>query len=158
MCTFREILDEHKEYLRHAPDSDMEELTDLISDFVEVMREHHPTEVEVFLEEVEESVSPYLDEEMAKEFVHSMKNKDGTHGGKWTPEQTEDVRKKYHVESDWFGTYDWYAAMNMVYSDHYKSSRGLEDYIELAKDFLCDEDWGPGKMKEYVSLKMKHTK
>lgn len=44
---------------------------------------------------------------------------------------------------------DWYAAMNMAYSDYYNPKYSTADYIELAKDWLNDQDVGKDKMLKY---------
>lgn len=52
---------------------------------------------------------------------------------------------------DW----DWYVAMNMIYSDYYKAvvamtgSANTKHFAELAKAWLCDKDIDEGKMWHY---------
>lgn len=62
-----------------------------------------------------------------------MENKDGTRGQHWTMEQTSQF-------ADGFNKYDFYAALNMIYSDYYNPKFDTNTYVELAKDWLCDED------------------
>lgn len=91
-----------------------------------------------------------LDETMATSWVNSMK----PYGEHWTKEQTDSVREKQGFSVEEF---DFYAAMNMVYSDYYKAietdemseEEKLNAYIKLAYYFIKDEDFGDNKMYEY---------
>lgn len=84
----------------------------------------------------------HLNEDLATEWVHHMENKDGTHGEHWNKFQTD----QYAGE---FNKWDWYAALNMVYSDYYNPKYDTNNYIELAKDFINDKDIGEGKVFRY---------
>ena len=70
--------------------------------------------------------------------------------------KTKTVAHKYDVDlhSEKFNDWDWYAVLNMSYSDHYHQGWNTEVYVELAKDFLCDPDgsWA-GKAKDYFEWK-----
>ena len=84
-------------------------------------------------------------------WVASMENADGTHGGKWTLEQTEQARKQRNIECD---PLMFYAAMNMMYSDYCKAAEkvnaGSADfYAYMAKAFLDDKDAKPHKLARY---------
>lgn len=84
----------------------------------------------------------HLSKELAYKWVSKMENKDGTIGGHWTYEQT----------SQYAGTYDkndWYAVMNMMYSDHYNSRFDVATYVDLAKDWFTDKDVEDGKTLNY---------
>lgn len=84
----------------------------------------------------------HLSKELAHKWVSKMENKDGTHGAHWTMEQTD----------QYAGTHnkcDWYAVMNMVYSDYYNPKFDTTTYIELARDWINDSDVGEGKTLKY---------
>lgn len=160
MKTFEEIMENHKALIEVADSSKMRELSYIISDFAEDMREYHPKEVDEFLLEVENLVCPYLDEQTAHEITEQFVNKDGTKGAHWTKTQVDEVATKYNIDTKGalFNCWDLYVAMNMIYSDYYKSSRPFEDYVELTKDWLTDPDWhGAGKTKDYFMMKRKHS-
>lgn len=83
--------------------------------------------------------------EEAKCWVAHMKNEDGTEGAHWTMVQTTDVAERVGVVFEHIRDYEWWAAMNMVYSDYYTAARNhgvdtAEFYADLAKGFLFDED------------------
>jgi hypothetical protein len=84
----------------------------------------------------------HLSKEMAQEWVSHMKNKDGTTGEHWTYEQTS----SYAGDCD---KADFYAAMNMMYSDYYSNRFDTNTYVTLAKDWLTDTDVGEGKTLKY---------
>lgn len=80
--------------------------------------------------------------ELAQEWVHGMKNADGTTGPHWTMEQTETARAQHGVNCDPLA---FYVAMNMIYSDYSKVAEKLgvnkmEFYVCMAKAFLEDKD------------------
>lgn len=92
-----------------------------------------------------------LTKEQAAAWVSAMENADGTHGGHWSMEQTEAVRKKTGIECDPFV---FYAAMNMMYSDYCKAAEktgvaGADFYAYMAKAFLDDKDAAPNKLARY---------
>jgi hypothetical protein len=84
----------------------------------------------------------HLTEDMAHEWVSRMKNKDGTHGEHWSKEQTDKFAETHNK-------CDWYAVMNMVYSDYYQPAFTTETYITLAKDWIEDSDVPEGKTLKY---------
>lgn len=93
----------------------------------------------------------HLTKDQVAAWVSAMENADGTHGGHWSMEQTEAVRKKTGIECDPFM---FYAAMNMMYSDYCKAAEkagvtGADFYAYMAKAFLDDKDAAPNKMARY---------
>lgn len=93
----------------------------------------------------------HLTKEQVVAWVGAMKNADGTCGGHWTMEQTEQVRKQRSIECDPLG---FYVTMNMMYSDYCKAAEktgaGSADlYAYMAKAFLDDKDAAPNKLARY---------
>ena len=84
----------------------------------------------------------HLNKELSHKWVSQMENKDGTLGGHWTYEQTS----QYAGSHD---KYDWYAIMNMMYSDYYNNRFDVSTYVELAKDWFVDKDVDEGKTLKY---------
>lgn len=83
-------------------------------------------------------------EDDAKEWTARMENTDGTTGQHWPMEQTTAVMvsKGYHYDPA-----VWYAAMNMIYSDYFKTAKKhgvntVEFYADMAEAFLDDKDAG----------------
>lgn len=80
----------------------------------------------------------------AREWTARMENTDDTTGPHWPMEQTTAVMvsKGYHYDPA-----VWYAAMNMIYSDYFKTSKKhgvntVEFYADMAEAFLDDKDAG----------------
>ena len=90
----------------------------------------------------------HLNEELAKKWVESMENKDGTKGQYWSIEQTTPLAGNYNK-------YDFYAVANMMRSDYYNQKFDDSVYIQLAKDWLNDPDVGSCKTLKYYMFVVK---
>lgn len=141
--TFQQLIDK---YGRDGDIETMEHLTHKVDHFVEEMREKYPDKVEHFLLKVDLLLNPHFTKETSKYAVSKMKNKDGTTGEHWNYDTTTKVLESKGYD---FKPCDWYYVLNMIYSDYYKSGRSDETYIELACDFLDDEDAPDDKAKRY---------
>lgn len=98
-----------------------------------------------------------FDRSTAKEWVESMENEDGTEGEHWTYEQTEAVRKQHGFDCDGV---DFYAAINMMYSDYYKVAKEYnlnttDYYAKMANAFICDKDVSKDKVSRYFECIVK---
>jgi len=93
---------------------------------------------------------PLTTEELTA-WVAAMQNEDGTTGPHWTMAQTTDAAKTAGIELGTVSHEEWYAAMNMMYSDYSKAAEKMginkpEFYAQMAKAFLFDRDGGePGE-------------
>lgn len=102
---------------------------------------------------------PHFDEAHAMKAVSHMRNEDGTKGEHFTIEQAHKLAEQYGVtfKGD-FNKYDWYVALNMIYSDFYRvvvtltGSNNPKCFVELAKAWLNDKDVEEGKMWYYYSF------
>lgn len=99
---------------------------------------------------------PHFTEEKARKAVSKMENEDGSRGPHWSLEETTALANQYGINlNNKFNRYDWYVALNMVYSDYYKvmlsitNSNSTKNYVEFAKAWLCDKDIEEGKMWYY---------
>lgn len=99
---------------------------------------------------------PHFNEEYAHKAVSDMENEDGSHGPHWSLEETTSVANQYNVNLNGkFNRYDWFVALNMVYSDYYKvitnitNSNNVKNFVEFAKAWLNDKDVDEGKMWYY---------
>lgn len=89
---------------------------------------------------------PHFDEEHARYAVEGMENEDGTKGPHWTVEETTSVANQMgiNLRSEKHNKWDWYVAMNMIYSDFYKAvvamtgSNNTKHFAELTKAWICD--------------------
>lgn len=93
-----------------------------------------------------------LDMAMAEEWMHGLRNEDGTHGAHWTMEQAKQVMAQRKIECD---PVEFWVALNIMYSDYAPvfKKHGVGDrvdiYADMAKAFLEDKDAAPGKLAEY---------
>lgn len=61
---------------------------------------------------------PHFNEEHARKAVSKMENEDGTRGPHWSVEETTALASQYGINlGSRFNRYDWFVALNMVYSD-----------------------------------------
>lgn len=93
-----------------------------------------------------------VDEEHAHKWVGKMHNADGSMGAHFSPEKAEQLRKAHYPEGD---KWDWYVAVNMMYSDYMPVAKKMgmdkeEFYCAMAKAFLDDPDAGEGKIAKYM--------
>lgn len=92
-----------------------------------------------------------FDQQTAMEWTHKMRNSDGSTGPHWKPEQVEPLRVSICPDCD---KWEFFAAMNMMYSDYCAELKKYgadkpEVYAGLAKAFLKDEDAKPDKLAKY---------
>lgn len=100
---------------------------------------------------------PHFDEEHAYYAVEGMENEDGSKGPHWTVEETTSVANQMgiNLKSEKHNKWDWFVAMNMIYSDYYKAvvaitgGTSTKHFAELTKAWLCDKDISEGKMWHY---------
>lgn len=100
---------------------------------------------------VGETVHP-LTRQAAEQWVSNMENVDGSTGGQWTMEQTEQVRKQRGFDLD---PVQFWATMNMMYSDYFvvakkNGTNTVDFYADMSRAFLDDKDAKPHKLARYV--------
>lgn len=90
----------------------------------------------------------HVDERKARDWVKRM-----TSGEHYKPEVTDQMRASICPECD---KWEFYAAMNAMYSDYSKTAQKMgvdkaDFYAHLAKDFLMDDDAKPDKLYKYMT-------
>lgn len=135
-----------KKIIENGKQTDMEYLEYLLDDFIHDLKTENYTKYKSLeLDSYKMAYGEHLNEELALEWVSEMENKDGTKGQHWSVDQTS----QYAGE---FNKWDWYAVMNMMYSDYYNQKFDTNTYVELAKDWFNDKDVGDGKTLKYYML------
>jgi hypothetical protein len=141
----------HKEnidhIIEHGTREQMVELKEVLEDAVTHMKECCPSTyngIEYRIHKI--AHEGHLGEELAKKWVDSMVNKDGTKGAHWTWEQVAQVNKEKHLGDE---LAEVYVVVNMMYSDYYNSKFDTNTYLELAKDWLADKDVNGCKTLKY---------
>jgi hypothetical protein len=129
--------------VNHGKPEDMhclsEILTDLIYDLKHTDHSYYHA-IEYKLHKM--AYGEHLTEDMAHKWVDNMQNKDGTKGPHWTMDQTSQYAGRHNHA-------DFYAVLNMMYSDYYNPSFDTSTYVKLAEDWLDDPDVGSGKTLKY---------
>lgn len=133
--------------IEHGKPEDMQKLEEMFNEVVEDLRESDKDKYcEIVYKVHKIAHGGHLGEDLAKEWVSAMENKDGSKGGHWSWEETESVRKQYAPDAD---SSDFYAAISMIYSDYYSPRFDTATYAQLAKDWLDDKDVGKCKTLKY---------
>lgn len=116
------------------------------------------------LERHERMYGPHFNEECALKVVSKMENEDGTMGQHWSIQESATLANRYGMSfSEKVNRYDWYVALNMVYSDYYNIIKTIsvpdttKFFVELAKSWLKDKDVEEGKMWYYYKYVMCDT-
>lgn len=138
----------HKELIKEIVNSNNHEMIETLGEefckILDTLKERHPEKYSYYEGELYTLVNgEHLNSTLATKWVECMQNKDGTSGGHWTFADTEKVASQLGIDfaqSD-FNKYEFYAIMNMVYSDFYGSiPNDTFVYGKMAKDWLDDKD------------------
>lgn len=77
----------------------------------------------------EKEHGPHFNEEYARKAVMKMENEDGTRGPHWSLEETTTLASQYGIAlGSKFNRYDWFVALNMVYSDYYNTQTSFPPF------------------------------
>lgn len=93
---------------------------------------------------------PHFNEHTLSKALSNMANDDGTKGGHWSVQDTNNVAAQTGIQLNKYNEYDWNYVMNMLYSDYY--TIGGDDpqfYARMAFRFLADTDAPDGKAYKY---------
>ena len=102
--------------------------------------------------------SQEMDRETAEAWVASMKNEDGSYGGKWRIEQVKALMSQKAMDRN---PYEIWAVMNALYCDYGKILRkhGIttpDVFLEMAVAFIDDKDAVKNKPMAYYKYIAKH--
>lgn len=130
------ILESHKS-------EDMENLKELIFDMFDTIKMYDYDEYkDMELELYKMIYGEHLNEDLARKWVSNMENKNGTRGEHWSVEQTDQYAGSHN-------RWEWYACMNMMFSDYYNPKFNTDDYITMANNWISDKDVPSGKTLRY---------
>lgn len=104
-----------------------------------------------------ELMSAQFTRQTAEEWMARLQNEDGTTGPHWTFEQAKQLMAQKGIAQD---PVEFWAALNMVYSDYCKvmkkvNANTVDAYAGLAEAFLNDKDAGPDKLSRYFEYVVK---
>lgn len=100
-----------------------------------------------------------LSNDILMDWVKSMAITDGSDrpdGQMWSVDQCAEYGTKHGIDWNKHSKYEWYAIMNMMYSDFYNVAKSVEMsdnpdfFARMGKSWLCDEDYhGENKLYDY---------
>lgn len=132
-----------KEIIANKSTIDMEELEHIMCCMIDdIKHSNHDLYKRIEYKLFKLAYGKHLNEELATKWVSKMENKDGTYGEHWSKTQTDQYAGSHNK-------WDWYVAMNMMYSDYFEPSFDTSMYIKLAKNFIEDKDADEGKLLKY---------
>lgn len=126
---------------------DMQELSDMLEDTIELLEEYYPDKYEEYGKALYEmAYGCVLNEDMAKEIVSKMK----PHGEKWNIETTSELQRERGLN---FRDEDFYVVINSAYNDYNDIFQDdVEKYVRFTNDFINDEDAKPDKVYIYYTM------
>lgn len=138
----------HSHLLEHAS---REQLIEFCNNMFSELKEKMPEVYEKLEMELYETIyGCHFNEYMLNKALSCMENEDGTKGGHWSLEQTNNIANVKGFKFDSYNEYDFNYVMNMMYSDYYGAiPNENESYFKLAKKFLDDKDAPKGKAFRY---------
>lgn len=106
----------------------------------------------------EAASTPRFSPAMAEEWTSHMKNADHSKGPHWSLDQVRQIIKQKDLLCD---PYKFWAVMNAIYSDYAKTiqKHGVHNqdfYVDMAMDWLMDEDAVDDKAGAYYTYVVKH--
>lgn len=137
MRNFKHALDE---VIKHGTSEDMRALSDLFEEAFMSSDDHIQHHIYSALHRL--AHGPHLSAVMADDWTSHMQNKDGSTGPHWSREQT-DALAEHRNKNDFF------AVLNMMYSDYFSPALSQQQYITLARDFIDDKDAPEDKTLKY---------
>ena len=134
-------------YKKILKNTSEEQLREFIDDALGMIKEtNHDlyNTLEMYL--YKEVYGCHFNDWLLQKALDKMVNEDGTTGGHWSLEQTNNVAKQNNISFTNFNEYDFNYVMNMMYSDYYGAvSNDTINYVRLALKFLDDKDAPKGK-------------
>ena len=145
---FKKLMDEASKI---ATPEKMKEWGSFLCEIMDHLKEYHP---EVYEEEYikfyEINYGEHLNEAMAKKWVSSMQSANGN-GEHFSKIDADNYAKQIGLTFNGYNDWDWYAILNMVWSD-YSGVLGnnIDSYIRLAKATIEDIDVKNKAFKYYI--------
>lgn len=124
---------------------DMEELSDMLEDTMEIIKDYDEKCYKDFeMKLYKMAYGNHLNKSIAQDIVNKMR----PYGMRWNIEETESLQRQRGIED--IPKADFFVVINSAYND-YKDIFGedLEGYIRFTIDFIKDEDAKEGKVFKY---------
>lgn len=145
---FRKLMDEASK--KATPDI-MKEWGDFLCKVMcEIKKAHPDLYEEYWLEFYELNFGEHLNEHLARKWVESMKSANGE-GEHFSKTDADNYAKQVGLTFDGYNDWDWYAILNMIWSD-YSGILGnnVDSYVRMAKATIEDIDVKNKAFKYYL--------
>jgi hypothetical protein len=137
-------------YMTTATEEQNDQAIEVLSEIMHDLQKRYPVYYKKYDDKLEKIYNHNsMTKEEALEYVSKMRNKDGTIGEHWTLDQVKDYMQS-HSEYSNLNLYDFYVAINMMYSDYFKPTTTTDTYASMAKDFIDDKDAPSNKVVRYI--------
>lgn len=140
-----------EEYIEKIVDNgkieDMEELSDMLEDTMEIIKDYDKECYEDFeMKLYEMAYGNHLNKSMAQDIVNKMR----PYGQRWSYEESRNLQEQRGIKD--IDSIEFFVVMNSAYND-YKDifSEDIEGYIRFTIDFIKDEDAKEGKVFAYFT-------
>lgn len=154
----KELKEVIQKIIEKDDEAEMKELGELLVCSLEEIKRHDLRRYEEIADDIYVCANgKHLNESMARSWTARMQNADGSTGGKWDKTETDNAAKNVGIDfsKTKYTPWDWFAVMNMAYSDYYTPEREYKDYITIAKQFIEDKDACEGKTYLYYKYIVK---
>ena len=145
---FRKLMDEAS---KNASRETMAKWGDFLCELMDHLKEsHHEIYEEYWIEFYEMNFGEHLNEHLARKWVDSMKSASGD-GEHFTKSDADNYAKQIGLSFDGYNDWDWYAILNMIWSD-YSGILGnnVDSYVRMAKATIEDIDVKNKAFKYYL--------
>ena len=137
-----------KKIVENGNINDMEELSDMLEDTMEIIQDYDEKCYKDFeMKLYKMAYGNVLNEEMACEIVSKMR----PYGERWTIEETRKIEEERGINS--VSPIDFYVVINSMYNDYYNLfNDSIEEYVRLTMSFIQDEDAKQDKVFLYYTI------
>ena len=140
-----------EEYIKKIVDNgrveDMEKLSDILEDVMEVLKDYNEDCYKKYEMELYKMVyGNNLSREKAEHIVSNMR----PYRMRWNIEETEDLQRQFGVDN--INPVDFFVVINSAYNDYRDIfNENVEMYVKFTVDFIEDEDAGQSKVFKYFT-------
>lgn len=126
---------------------DMEELSDILEDVLEMLEESDPECYKKYKMKLYKMANgSKLDKAMAEEIVSKMR----PYRMRWSIEETKRLQEEFGIEN--IDSIDFFVVINSAFNDYRDIfNENIEDYVKFSIDFIEDEDAKKDKVFLYFT-------
>lgn len=136
-----------EEIVQNGKSKDMEALSEIFENSLEVLKEYDPDCYQKYeMELYKIAYGNHLNEEMAEKIVNKMK----PYGKKWSILESENIMQDFGISG--VSPTDFFIVLNSAYNDYRDIFEDkLDEYVKFTMDFILDEDAKEDKVFIYYT-------